>query len=133
MDYCLPQYIKTPNIQETHAFRKTGKLYKWKEINLNQTDGLAFWGGETGATLLNGYLQPGIFTIYTNRNWQTFKNIELIPDENGNVEILEIFWNLQTFKGIPPLLIYADLMRSGSDRNLEIANIILNNELQYIK
>jgi hypothetical protein len=114
-------------------FVKQESYVRWKEINLNQTDGLAFWGGETGATLLNGYLQPGIFTIYTNRNWQSFKNIELVPDENGNVEILEIFWNPQTFKGIPPLLIYADLMRSGSDRNLETANMILNNELQYIK
>ena len=123
-----------PRIFKKHMrFIKQVSYVRWKEINLNQTDGLAFWGGETGATLLNGYLQPGIFTIYTNRNWQSFKNIELVPDENGNVEILEIFWNPQTFKGIPPLLIYADLMRSGSDRNLETANMILNNELQYIK
>jgi len=35
--------------------------------------------------------------------------------------------------GIPPVLIYTDLMRSGSDRNIETANMILNNELQYIK
>ena len=126
--------ILRPRIFKKHMrFVKQESYSKWKEINLNQTDELAFWGGETGATLLNGYLQPGIFTIYTNRNWQSFKDIELVPDENGKVEVLEIFWNPQTFKGIPPLLIYADLMRSGSDRNIETANMILSNELQYIK
>ncbi len=56
-----------------------------------------------------------------------------MPDENRKVEILELFWELQTYKGIPPILIYADLMRSGSDRNIEAANMILSNELQYIK
>ena len=64
---------------------------------------------------------------------QSFKDIELVPDENRKVEILELFWELQTYKGIPPVLIYADLMRSGSDRNIETANMILSNELQYIK
>jgi len=126
--------ILRPRIFRKHMrFVNLVSYSKWKEINLNKTEGFAFWGGETGATLLNGYLQPGIFTIYSNRNWQSFKDIELVPDENGKVEVLEIFWNLQTFKGIPPLLIYADLMRSGSDRNIETANMILNNELQYIK
>jgi len=126
--------ILRPRIFKKHMRFVSQESYtKWKEINLNQTDGFAFWGGESGATLLNGYLQPGIFTIYTNRNWQSFKDIELVPDENGKVEVLEIFWNPQTFKGIPPLLIYADLMRSGSDRNIETANMILSNDLQYIK
>lgn len=114
-------------------FVRPESYVKWKEIDLNQTNGLTFWGGEPGANLLNGFLQPGIFTIYTDRNWQSFKDIELVPDENGKVEILELFWGTQTYKGIPPVLIYADLMRSGSDRNIEAANMILNNELQYIK
>lgn len=106
---------------------------KWKGVDLDQNKGIAYWGGEPGAHLLTGYLHPGIFTIYTERNWQSFKDIELVPDENGNVEVLEIFWNLRTYKGVPPILIYADLMSSGSDRNTETANMIFNNELQYIK
>jgi hypothetical protein len=106
---------------------------KWKEINLEQTDSLSFWGGEPGANLLTGYLHPGIFTIYTNRNWQSFKDIGLVPDENGKVEILEIFWNIKNCQGIPALLIYADLMRSGSDRSIETAKMIFEDELQYLK
>ncbi|MEI6436797.1 MAG: type IV toxin-antitoxin system AbiEi family antitoxin, partial [Bacteroidota bacterium] len=69
----------------------------------------------------------------TDRNWQTFKEIDLIPDENGNVELLDIFWDSESYQGLPPLLIYADLMSSGSDRNVETAKMILENELQYIK
>ena len=114
-------------------FVRPESYLNWKDIDLNQTKGRAFWGGEPGVNLLNGLLHPGIFTIYTDRNWQSFKDIELVPDENGKVEILEIFWEEQTYKGIPPILIYADLMRSGSNRNVEAANMILNNELQYIK
>ena len=114
-------------------FVRPESYVKWKEIDLNHTNGLTFWGGEPGANLLNGFLHPSIFTIYTDRNWQSFKDIDLVPDENGKVEILEIYWGPQTYKGIPPVLIYADLMRSGSDRNIETANMILSNELQYIK
>lgn len=105
---------------------------KWKEIELNQPDGLAFWGGEPGASLLTNYLHPGVFTIYTGRNWQSFKDIGLVPDETGKVEVLTVFWGPQTCTGIPPVLIYADLMSSGSDRNIETANMILKNELHWI-
>ena len=114
-------------------FVKPESYNNWKNVDLNQANGLAFWGGEPGAHLLNGYLHPGVFTIYTNRNWQSFRDIELVPDENGKVEILDIFWDKKTYQGIPPVLIYADLMRSGSDRNIETAKLILDNELQYIK
>jgi hypothetical protein len=114
-------------------FIKLESYNKWKEIDLNQTHGHAFWGGEPGANLLNDYLHPGIFTIYTDRNWQSFKDIELVPDENGKVEVLEMFWDLKTWDGVPPVLIYADLMSSGSDRNVEMAKLIFDNELQYIK
>ncbi len=105
----------------------------WKELNLLQPNGFAFWGGEPGANLLTGYLHPGVFTIYTDCNWQSFKDVKLIPDESGNVEILELFWNPKAYNGLPPVLIYADLMSSGSDRNVETAKMILENELQYIK
>jgi hypothetical protein len=120
-------------LKKKMRFIKTENYNKWTNIDLNQDNSLTFWGGEPGAFLLTGYLYPGIFTIYTERNWQSFKEIDLIPDDNGTIEILEIFWDLRTWQGVPPLLIYADLMGSGSDRNVETAKMIFNNELQYIK
>jgi hypothetical protein len=114
-------------------FLKNDSYIKWKDIDLHLPDGQAYWGGEPAANLLNGYLHPGLFTIYTDRNWQSFKDIELVPDENGKVEILEMFWGRLTYVGVPPVLVYADLMSSGSDRNIEAANMIFTNELQYTK
>lgn len=120
-------------LKKQMRFVNPDSYQKWKDMDLNQSSGLAYWGGEPGAHLLNGYLHPGKFTVYTDRNWQSFKDIGLVPDDNGNVELLDLFWSPEIYNGIPPILIYADLMSSGSDRNIETANMILNNELQYIK
>jgi hypothetical protein len=106
---------------------------RWMDIDLTKIKGTACWGGEPAANLLTSYLHPGTYTIYTNQNWHSFKEIELVPDENGRVEVLEMFWSGETYNGVPPILVYADLMSSGSDRNIETALIIYDNELQYIK
>ena len=61
----------------------------------------------------------------------------MIPNDSGNLEILEIFWDegyVGTLPGlVPELLIYADLVGSGVERNIQIANEILANDLQHIK
>ena len=105
----------------------------WSDIDFNKINGAAYWGGEPAANLLTGYLYPGTFTIYTDQNWHIFKEIQLVPDENGKVEILDMFWDAEAYQGVHPILIYADLMSSGNNRNIETAEIIFNNELQYIK
>jgi hypothetical protein len=102
--------------------------------DLSKIEDGALWGGEPGAAIVTNYLVPEVFTIYTNLNWQNLKSMNLIPDENGNVEILRQFWQpASEEKTVPPLLIYADLMNSGYGRNVETAKIILENELSYIK
>jgi len=106
---------------------------QWKDIDLGSINGNAFWGGEPGANLITGYLHPGMFTIYTDQNWHNLKEIALVPDENGKVEILDMFWSKETYPGVPPVLIYADLMSTGSDRNIETALKIYDDELQNIK
>ena len=106
---------------------------QWKAINLASINPATYWGGEPAANLLTGYLHPGTFTIYTNQDWHAFKGIDLVPDANGKVEILDMFWTKQTYEGVPPILVYADLMGIGNNRNIETAQLIFNNELQYIK
>lgn len=106
---------------------------RWKDIDFTRINGTVYWGGEPAANLLTGFLHPGSFTIYTDQSWHIFKEIELVPDENGKVEVLEMFWKKDTCQGVPAVLIYADLMSSGSDRNIETAKIIYDNELQSIK
>lgn len=119
-------------LKKQMRFIKQDSYNNWKEIDLAKINGTAFWGGEPAANLLTGYLHPGTYTIYTDQNWHSLKEINLIPDEKGKVEVLEMFWKKEIFNGVPPVLIYADLMSSGSDRNTETASMILNKELTYL-
>jgi hypothetical protein len=48
--------------------------------------------------------------------------------EDGNVEILERFWNFETAKDmpevVPPILVYADLLATHDSRNADAARMI---------
>jgi len=58
---------------------------------------------------------------------------KLTKDENGDIEILDIFWrfvqNHLRNNLVPPLLIYTDLIATGDTRNIETARIIYEKEL----
>jgi hypothetical protein len=114
-------------------FADKAKYINWKKLLQNQTDNAILWSGEPAAALITNYL-----TIYTTISWQECaKLFEMIPDENGDIEILTVFWKLETDKTniptVPAVLIYTDLINSGIDRNLETAKIIFDNELHNIK
>jgi hypothetical protein len=99
----------------------------WKEINIKEYG--AYWGGEVAAANLTGYLKPVKATIYTNEpiGELVLKN-RLRKAEQGNVEILTLFWNftyeLANQDIVPPILVYADLMATGDQRNIEAAEMI---------
>ncbi|CAB1055850.1 hypothetical protein D1BOALGB6SA_584 [Olavius sp. associated proteobacterium Delta 1] len=99
----------------------------WQQANIKEFG--AFWGGEVAAAKLASYLKPARVTIYTDQppGKLVFKN-RLRKADHGNVEVLTPFWNFDyglADEGIvPPLLIYADLMATGDNRNIEMAGII---------
>jgi len=99
----------------------------WKEINIK--DYGACWGGEVAAANLTDYLKPAKATIYTNEpiGELVLKN-RLRKADHGNVEILTPFWNfkyeLANRDIVPPILVYADLMATGDQRNIEAAEMI---------
>jgi hypothetical protein len=79
-------------------------------------------------------LLPEIFTIYSNRNVGELVKAGFRPKDDGEIFVYQKFWvNTSVQKTVPPLLIYADLMGSVISLNIETAQIILENELQYIK
>ncbi|MDF1574581.1 MAG: type IV toxin-antitoxin system AbiEi family antitoxin [Bacteroidales bacterium] len=119
-------------------FEFAGDYINWQDLPIQNSKGRVLWGGETAAALKTMNLNPKNFTLYTDQNWKEFaRDLRLILNESGNLEILEIFWdesNMGTLPGVvPELLIYADLVGSGVERNIQIANEILANDLQYIK
>lgn len=100
----------------------------WQQTRLDTCG--AQWGGEVAAARLTQYLKPEIITIYTNTQQlnQLLLENRLRKDPVGDVEVLERFWK-QEGTGqyedlVHPLLIYADLIATGNQRNLETAKMI---------
>ena len=126
--------VLKPKLKEG-KFRFLDNNVNWQEL---PTDNL-YWGGEVAGALLTGYLRPEIFTIYTRENKTTImKNLRLVPDQNGKVELMERFWDNKLFEGeyeifdtknnihnrVHPLLAYAELTGSLDSRNRETAERI---------
>lgn len=124
-------------VKKQMRFINPNLVQNWRNLQLGNEDGITLWGAEPAAAILTNQLVPSEFTIYTTESWQNLgQNIGLVPDMNGKVEVLQIFWKLNQTDNIqisPPLLVYADLIGSGFSRNIETAQIILENELQHIK
>lgn len=104
----------------------------WKKAQLPSE---AFWSGEVAAQLLIKYLKPETVTIYSDSSLPKLQaQYGLQRDPTGEVELLQRFWkfdqwdekNLQT---APPLLVYADLVSTADERNLETAQMIYE---QYV-
>jgi hypothetical protein len=116
-------------------FTQPEQLYDWDtSLRVQDSEYTLLWGGEPGASLLTNHLTPEKFTLYTDGHWQeVMRTLRLLPAENGDIEVLEMFWHEENkYRDkpiVPPLLIYADLMGSRIGRNLETANLIRENEL----
>ena len=93
------------------------------------------FGGEIAASMLTGGLKPRTTTIYTvPQSYQRvlFDN-RLRKSPDGDIEVYEKFWGSGIEQVNPelvhPILIYADLVASGDQRNIETAESIYE---QYI-
>ena len=81
-----------------------------------------------------GYLKPQTQTIYTEG---AAKDLQLAfglkRDAHGQIEILQTFWSFADETPsrhlVPELLVYADLLASADERNLETAQIIYDQSL----
>ena len=101
----------------------------WQEIQLHKHK--TVWGGEPAADILTNHLRPEKFLIYTKETrMELIKNYKLMPDKNGEIEVLEMFWKENEGKTAPPLLLYADLMLEGGKRNKETAEKIYHEHIE---
>lgn len=104
----------------------------WHDADIEKFQ--AFWGGETGAEKLTGYLKPQIVTIYADNvlpRLQAQYGLRRRPE--GDIEILRKFWGFKTEGDVaPPLIVYADLVASGDSRNLETAKMVYDKYLDRL-
>ena len=105
-----------------------GQYGWWQQKKLEPLN--AQWGGEVAAEKLTQYLKPEVITIYTTAKHlnQLLLDNRLQRDVTGNVEILERFWKLPDTQEyddlVHPVLIYADLLATGDQRNIETGKMI---------
>jgi hypothetical protein len=96
-------------------------------------------GGETGADILTHDIKPASMTVYAHGGVtpRLMTAGMLRPDDRGDVEVLEAFWPAKAEAGwnlpypgvVHPLLVYADLIASGDDRNRAVAQTIYDRYL----
>ncbi len=120
-----------------HRFRAPDPNW-WQTTRL--TDG-ALWGGEVAGNTLTGYLKPATCTVYIHPATRRESLADLVrehrlrADPDGEVEILDTFWNFpadpEQPELVPPLLVYADLMATLDPRNLEVAKRIREDHIQH--
>lgn len=115
--------------QRTFKLLKEEKTFRDLELSGNGELGGAYAG-----ELLSDYLIAETAYIYTERPFiDLMKVYKLIPDESGNIVLIEKFWhttNNDFRKTVHPILVYADLVNQTSIRNTETAQKIYD---QYIK
>lgn len=114
------------------SFRTNEQRIKWLAMELPKG---MYWGGESGANMVDAYLEPDVFDIYTEvPAAHLLKTGFVKQDENGEIRIYQKFWKWETENHLVPLiLIYADLMGSGNSRCLEMAERLLDDGLKDYK
>ncbi len=137
MDALLDRWVIAYNeILKPRMFRKKYRLANEDNdfINLNTAELGFVWGGEAAAGIISHYFKSNQYSIYYDEDLPTLiRNLKLVPDNTGNIEVYNTFWtkdlNLKYPNTAPPLVLYADLIGSNSSRNIEVAKIILENGL----
>lgn len=108
--------------------RYKGDFGWWQQKTLDPLK--AQWGGEVAAARLTQFLKPELITIYTvpqELNQLLLEN-RLKKDKAGDIEIMARFWKpvemLEYGDLVHPILVYADLLATGNQRNIETAKMI---------
>lgn len=120
------QSLKPKLLIKEMDFVDSDSRKNWEEIILPQ--GMC-WGGEGGAYLIDHYLIPELFDIYTEvPSVRLMMTKKTKFQDNGRIKLYQKFWkNAINDKTAPKILIYADLMGSGNSRCIEAAKRLIEN------
>ena len=105
----------------------------WQKTNLYPVE--AQWAGEAAAARLGVDLEPQHTIVYVTTEGMSrlLTDHGLSADEDGNVEFVRRFWGNGPIwlkeDTVPPLLIYADLLATGTRTSMEAAKRIYEENL----
>lgn len=138
----LEKWIQVVNekvlpVNKVGTYTFTNNRNDWKKITENN---IGKWGGEPGAAILTNQLSPEHFTLFTTASQsEILKSLRLVPSDEGEITIYNSFWqgqeavtdvlNFYNEAIVHPLLIYAQLIYSGNDRNLETAKTVYDEHI----
>lgn len=109
---------------------RAGKPDWWQTATLPA--GQAWWGGEVAVARQDGGLRPQVVTLYHRGDiTQLLGRAGMVPAAAGEVEVLGAFWQPNEADGeqAPDVVTYADLLTSGSPRNIEVAERLYEERL----
>lgn len=93
-------------------------------------------GGELGASLLTGYLRPASAAVYSQVDAREFtRRLRVVPAERGEIALYASITPRDAMPGAnpraiaDPILIRAELLASGGDRQRAVADIILRDHI----
>lgn len=108
------------------TFRMNGD---WREIKLEKE---TVWGGEAAGELMTNYLRAENLIMYTREHMNDLMTkYRIIPDEKGNIEVREKFWN-DNYPGkvTPHIITYGDLILANNERCRDSAKMIFDEYIQ---
>lgn len=89
------------------------------------------WGGEPAAYILNHYLHPETYAVFSEKPFRdTCKDCGIFPDNRGNITVYRKFWTEDKSSApsvVPLLVVYAELMSSRDSRCHDAARRLLDN------
>ena len=104
---------------------------EWQKVSL--PEGM-IWGGDPGAYLMNGYMTPAEFCIYTELPVREIvKTKAMVPNKEGDIIFYQKFWEGKLSELGSAILFYADLINQNNSRCLEAARKIRDERLTYTK
>ncbi|MCB0699213.1 MAG: winged helix-turn-helix transcriptional regulator [Chitinophagales bacterium] len=112
-------------------YKNENDYLNWKRTPLESQK--SYWGGEPGGHLQTGLLKPTELTVYTTENRDNLKeHYSWELDAEGYIRVYRKFWNYDRQKSTiaPAILLYADLLNSGTEKNAEAANRIFDDVLR---
>lgn len=118
-------YARTLRPKIRLAQFQASRIDWWKDLDATRFDYVL--GGEPAGARMTGHLRPERITLYGRKTSKDFlTRFALHPAEDGNVELLERFWNFREDPpGMAPApLVYADLLAEGETRCIETADLI---------
>jgi len=121
------QTLRPTIFKQRFRFQNKNQDWRYLELNTKKT----VWGGEPAGDIITNHLRPEKFILYTKETIKDLMiNYRLLPDDEGDIWVYDMFWTPNFNKTAPKELVYTDLMINDDKRSKETAKLIFDEYIQ---